>query len=1345
MSDSTQIGLGIDASAATRGAEEFKRAGSTVIEASRQVEAAQIRIVESSARQGRALDAMTKRIDPMAQAVRDASRDLERLQRIAAGTGENAERAATLIAGAQAKLTAAQQAQATATGALSVQTDTLGKTAVNTSHAMRQLGIQSIDVFQQLASGAPVMTTFIQQGGQIGQVMAVTNTSIGSVARSIGAFVAANSTIIATTAALAGMGAAAYLVFQRSSDLAQQQRELSVAIAGVGRSADLSSSQLQGYVQRLKEQGVAVGDANKAVADLARNSGLSGGLIGRIVGLGPDAAAALGVSAPDAMAKLADAAKGSIDAIQKLSDAFNLLTPAQEASVREMIQAGDKAGALDVVFGRLETRVRGLDEQALSPAGKAMREMGNAWSSFIDRVANSEPVIRALATLSGMIRGLADLVTPSSRAADGGLADIDARIAAVSGTIPGTNARAAALRREQAAALERLYQQRQAAAQALSDVGEFGGGMPPAPAPSSVAPNAGVDLARAAAERVAGSEAGRIAALTTETTRFREALKALDPSVAGNRALIQQYTAAIKVNEDALAALTKKTGEHRTEVKRAEETAGERAAKVIEEARQVADAQQRISDAYDGTARSIQIATDLEKARASALKTGLEPGTAEYAETVERLNQAYTRGSDAASAFRHAQQSVAALTDMLSTAFDRLGQGIVDAFLSGRGAAVNFGNIARAVMASLLSDLARLSIVNPIRNAVFGGTPAATLGTAAGVLGGSGGGLFGSLGNVLSLGRITDTLGLTNIGGSLSNLFGFGEGGFFSGIGSSITSALNAPIFGSSALSGATNSALASLGGYGPATAAQVGIAGTTFGQLLGGFGLGFGAGSFGGGFLQSALGRTGPGPTIGAGVGALGGTVIGSLLGGPIVGGLLGGLLGGGGGAFFGPGRANAFSATGLNVGSDGLLSVGRTFSQIVDPTNEVNTLTQQIAQLNAVLSQFGARIANASSTDEFGQARLIGGRSGSWLNFGQGGGRPGDLTGAFGELRFRSDNPALAQLLSREFTGIEDLAQSLAEATAFLNDAAPALKVLASGETSFGVGTLATTVAEMNKQFDAAVAIAEKLGWAEYSLSEARANAIKAANDNVAREFNIFDRQLISRRLMAQGAVANDPNISLSGALIAFDLSADAQRKEFRDRLRSAFGDAIEQTEGFAVQMALLEETLGAERLATAKAYQDAIAAQSQQSAAAAISIVSSITDYIRSVTFGGESPLPLNDRYALASTQFNTTLQAARGGDAGALRNITSIAETFRSSSRAMFGSGAQYVSDTGRIFSALEEIASMAPETLTSAVFASETRNQTQTLVASLSELKGVLDQIRDETRRAANGPPIARAA
>lgn len=1425
MSDSTQIGLAIDASGATRGADQFKTAGKSVIDTSREIESAQIRIVESAARQGRALDNLTKRLDPLSQAVRDAGRDLERLQRIASGTGENAERAAGLIAGAQAKLTAAQQAQSASTATLVTHTDALGKSATNTSHAMRQLGIQSIDVFQQLASGAPVMTTFIQQGGQIGQVMAVTNTSIGAVARSIGSFVAANAGIIATTAALAGMAGAAFLVFQRSADLDKQQRELSVAIAGVGRSADLSSTQLQGYVQRLKEQGVAVGDANKAVAELARNSGLSGGLIGRIVGLGPDAAAALGVSAPDAMAKMADAAKGSIDAIQKLSDAFNLLTPAEEAAVRAAIAAGDKVGALETVFGKLEGRVKGLNEQALSPMDKAFRDLGNSWDGFLTRVANSGPVLAVFQQLNRDIQAITGAVFGrSGEALSQEIVGLDRQLAqlrndgAYDPSPQTTAARRAEISRIEARQAELIARARaESEAMRGSGIGAAAGGGVSSAA-LGVAPNTGIDLARQAAERAAGSDSGRLAALTTETNKFRDALKALDPSVAGNRELIKTYTGAIQANEKAIAELTKKGETHRSGLEKTQDTLGaqiqaQRALaeayrqgpdaiarvlalqeaqkkvisdglqpgtakyaatvadltkqylelaqatgsaqieKTIEETNRATEAQARINAAYDGTAQSVERATNAEKAREAAIKAGLQPGAIEYAQAVERLNLAYDRGSDLSREFQHAQRSVQAVTDMLGTAFDRLGQGIVDAFVSGRGAAVSFSNIARAVMSSLATDLARLAIVNPIRNAVFGGTPAATLGAATSAFGGgaSGGGLLGGLGNVLSLGRITDALGLTNLGGSISNLLGFGEGGFLSGIGSSITGALNAPIFGASALSGATNSALAGLGSYGPATAGQVGIAGTTFGQLLGGIGLGFGAGSFGGGLLQSALGKTGPGPTIGAGVGAVGGTIIGSLLGGPVVGGLIGGLLGGGGGGLIGPGPANAYSATGLNLGGDGLLSVGQTFAQIADPTNEVNTLTQQVQQINSVLSQFGARISNASSRDEYGQQRIIGGRSGRWLNFGQGDGRPSDLSGAFGELRFGSDNPALQRLLSREFTGVEDLANSLAEATQFLNEMVPALKQLGSTETTFGIGTLNTAIQEINRQFDAASATADKLGWAEFSLTEARGKAIQAANDNIARQLDSFAQQLDVRRMSALGAASGDPRQQMDAALLAFDIDAREQRRQFSDQQKSIFGDAFQNSADYAMRMANLESTLGAERWAIAKGYLDQInsteraASQAAEAASGtAGGVVRSITDYVRSISLSQDSALPASARYNAARSQFESAVTAARSGDATALTGLTGFAETFRSASRSMFGSGANFVGDFDRIVSQLGSIATMPAESLT-AVFSTEVRSQTQTLVAALAELRDVMSQVRDETRRATSGPPAARAA
>jgi hypothetical protein len=70
----------------------------------------------------------------------------------------------------------------------------------------------------------------------------------------------------------------------------------------------------------------------------------------------------------------------------------------------------------------------------------------------------------------------------------------------------------------------------------------------------------------------------------------------------------------------------------------------------------------------------------------------------------------------------------------------------------------------------------------------------------------------------------------------------------------------------------------------------------TTLGSALSGVGLGFGVGSLAGGFIQSALGKTGPAPTIGAGVGAAAGAAIGSIVPGigTVIGGLLGGLIGG-------------------------------------------------------------------------------------------------------------------------------------------------------------------------------------------------------------------------------------------------------------------------------------------------------------------------------------------------------------------------------------------------------------------------------------------------------------------
>ena len=96
----------------------------------------------------------------------------------------------------------------------------LARQTGSTSLAMRNLGIQSFDVFQQLASGAPVMLTFIQQGGQVAQVAAASGTSMGALAKeAAGALLRINPFALAIGAATLTMGG-----FAAASEVAARQQ-----------------------------------------------------------------------------------------------------------------------------------------------------------------------------------------------------------------------------------------------------------------------------------------------------------------------------------------------------------------------------------------------------------------------------------------------------------------------------------------------------------------------------------------------------------------------------------------------------------------------------------------------------------------------------------------------------------------------------------------------------------------------------------------------------------------------------------------------------------------------------------------------------------------------------------------------------------------------------------------------------------------------------------------------------------------------------------------------------------------------------------------------------------------
>ena len=1285
------------------------------------------------------------------------------------------------------------------------------------SFAVRQLGIQSIDVFQQLASGAPIMTTFIQQGGQVGQVMAVSNTSIGAVAKSIGGMIAANAGIIAATAGMVGFGLAIYAVASRSVELEGQQRALGVAIAGVGRSADLSTGQLQGYITQLKQQGVSAADAQAAVTALARNPSLSSGAIGRIVELGADAAAGSGKSISETFQLLTEASKGSFEGIMKLDEAFNLLTVQQVANIRVMTEHGDKAKAADEAFRLLKDRVTGLAEQGMSPFEKAFLAAGNAWDDFTSKLLNSERHLHVLKLFKQDIEGITRAIFGATGAAlsqeivgvGRQIRTVEDSLAAETGTgrladqrRQSMNAALAEYRAREASLIDRARAEVPPASNVIPPLSGGGAGG------SMAAPDAGKSLAAQAASDAGASDAGKIAAITIRTDKYRAALKELDPAVEGNKALINDYTRAIAANEKSIADLIKKNETHRTGLEKAADTydsqiaaeqrlsaaygvnraevvkitaareaeakaisngltpgmkayahevkrltdkiitldnakGGNKLNEQIRDLNEATDAQLRINAAYDGTAESLNFLQAQEKAHAAALKEKLEPGMKEYDATVSRLSDSFIRSGRAAEEFRHIQSSVQAVTDILSTAFDRLGQGIVDAFLSGKGAAVSFSNVVRSVMGSVATSIAQLAVVNPILNS-FGGQQRNTLWTGLGTLAGNAGvsgqatgglNIVNAASNASTFGGITDALGFTNFGGQLSSFGEYlgltGSNGLFGGIGGKINS-----ILGTSLWSGPTGSLATTAGAeFGTAAGLTAG-APVTLGSLIGGVGLGFGAGSLAGGFLQSSLGKVGPAPTIGAGVGALGGAAIGSIIPGigTIIGGLLGGLLGGGGGGLIGPKKATPFSATGINA-TDGMLSVGITQSQIVDTTAEITGLQQQTAQINAVLAAQGLRIANGTSADNFGQSRIIGGNSGKWLNFGQGDGRPGSIADAFGELRFSSTESTLNRALqNKAFANLEELQSTVARITTFVNDTAPALIALGKTETTYGVGSLAATITELTRQFDDAIATARELGHEEDALTAARASAIaiaeKSVNDTMDRSKMGFDL----RFWQAKATNDNDPRLAFDASLVAFDARATQERDAFSAQLLGILGDAGKASSLYIDQMAQLDRVLYEERLTLLTQFNgQVIQADRSRAEQSALAVVTSISDYAASLPFSDKSPMTGRAQYSLALGNFQSIAAGVGEGDFNALSQLPAAANQLLTSSRGLFGSGQQYATDLASVQAVLRGAVSQSPEAIVAAAIQASEATQTAVLGSLMEQMVAKLDALLAEAR------------
>jgi hypothetical protein len=623
--------------------------------------------------------------------------------------------------------------------------------------------------------------------------------------------------------------------------------------------------------------------------------------------------------------------------------------------------------------------------------------------------------------------------------------------------------------------------------------------------------------------------------------------------------------------------------------------------------------------------------------------------------TQEQYNRAVAALDPAARAAREAQEQAArqaeqfarrsrdALAQIGENALDRIGTGLVNAFAAGGKAALDFQSLMKGVIASIAADLLKLAIVAPITNAVFGTSRPTLMGAfqPGGVSAGGGGGI--GAGQILQAGQAIS--GMAGGGGGIMSALGLG------GAGAGIASFLARPLYTPGVALGTTQSGFyagtALPGEAGAFAGGGLGATPVTIGGALGSAAAGFGAGMLGGTISGGIRGTADP--TAGSAIGAAIGTAIGfaliPVLGplGPIIGGFVGGTAGG----LFGPTRKGMAARAGgdvfLGVNDAGLLNITNAAGKRWDQGGATAAVQQQLDAINQAAAARGLTFAAP------GQHAV---------GFGQASSSPRELQQAAFIAQLRSGNAnqmtAFSTLAGRQSSTLE---QAFAAAD-FVTQIYDPLTRAAEQTSAFTAAMEA-----LNKTYDDATEKARDLGLAETDLQAQRAVRIAKLEADRARDLDIIDRTIASRRMIAAGDTRG-------AGLTQFDLRAEAELRAFGDQL---FALGFERTgDEYRRRVVELEQVIADERLAVMRQYDQQVRGLTQ--------------GLLESLTLGDLGGLPLEARYGAALASLSAAQQPLLDGatpeELAEFARVAQIALPVAREFLGISGSFAELVADVSR---------------------------------------------------------------
>lgn len=203
----------------------------------------------------------------------------------------------------------------------------------------------------------------------------------------------------------------------------------------------------------------------------------------------------------------------------------------------------------------------------------------------------------------------------------------------------------------------------------------------------------------------------------------------------------------------------------------------------------------------------------------------------------------------------------------------------------------------------------------------------------------------------------------------------------------------------------------------------------------------------------------------------------------------------------------------------------------------------------------------------------------------------------------------------------------------------------------------------------------------------------------------------------------------------LINFDIKARQEKATFVASFVDLYGPAITQNGIYQAQLATLERVQGEERLAIIKKYGDAItgatAEQIKSAQASVSSLFTSLGDYVNKLQTGSDSPLSPTSQHDLALSQFNAVAGAAAAGDATSASKLTGYADSLLSTSRGMYGSGAQYAADFSSVLDAIRNVVQAPTDALTQSFLTLQLQQQTTSITQAQQATTDAINAMRRE--------------